>query len=96
LNGIRIVPPAVADFHVGMSLPFILQRQLADLRVQRLEVGTGFPFLGCGRKHLGGTLQQLRPPLADLVRVNPELLRQLDQSPVTLDRGDGHLGFERC
>jgi hypothetical protein len=80
---------------VGTSLPFIFQGQLPDFGVQRLEVGTGVPLLGGGGEHLGGSLQQLQPPLSDLVRVNPELLRQLDQSPVTLDRCDGHLGFER-
>jgi hypothetical protein len=43
-----------------------------------------------------GALLQLRAPQPDLVWVDLELLRPLDQYPVGLDRGDGHLRLECC
>jgi len=87
VNGICIVTSAVADFHVGMSLPFVLQRQLPDLGVQRLDIRTGVALLGGSGEHLGGALQQLQPPLPDLVRMDLVLLGQLDQGLFTPDRG---------
>jgi len=95
VNGIRIVPSAVADFHLGMSLPFVLQRQLPDLGVQALDVRSGVALVGCGGKYLSRALQQLGSPLADLVGVDLELLGKLDQGPVPPDCGQGHLRFER-
>jgi hypothetical protein len=62
--------------------------------VQRLEIRTGFPFLGRSRKYLGSAFQQLGTPLPDLVRVDLELLRELDQCLVALDRGERRLRFE--
>jgi len=47
-------------------------------------------------KHLGGALQQLQPPMPDLVRVNVLLLRQPDQGLVTFERRQRHLRFESC
>ena len=46
--------------------------------MQRLEIRTGFPFLGRRRKYLSRAFQQLGTPLPDLVRVDLELLGQLD------------------
>jgi hypothetical protein len=96
VNGIRIVTSAAADFHVGMSLPFIFQRQLPDLGVQRFEIRTSVPFLGARREHLGSAFQQLGAPLPDLVRVDLELLGELDHGFIALDRGQRHFRFERC
>jgi len=95
VNGIAILTSITADFQTGMSLPFVLQRQLADLGVQRLEVRSGVPFVGGRREHLGRACQELRAPLADLVRMDLELLRQLDQRPVATDGGQRHLRLER-
>lgn len=85
---------AVADFHGGMSLPFVLERQLANLGVQRLDVRSVLPFLAGGREHLGRTPQQLGLPLRDLVRVDIEPLGQLHQRVVALDGGQCHLRLE--
>ena len=41
-------------------------------------------------EHPGGTLQKLIAPLLDLVRMQVELLRQLDQGSLALDRGYRH------
>jgi hypothetical protein len=95
VNGIAILTSTAADFQTGMSLPFVLQGQLADLRVQRLEVRPGVPLVAGRREYLGGTRQQLRAPLADLVWVDLELLRQLDQRLVAADGGQRHLRLER-
>lgn len=65
----------------------VLQRQLADLGVQRLQVEHR---LGGGRlapKHVGGTGLQLLLPVSDLVGVKIELLRPLGQCPVAAHRG---------
>src|SRR5207302_1451451 len=41
------------------------------------------------------TVQQLLLPVVDLVRMNPELTRQLGDRPVPLDRRQRHLRLER-
>jgi len=46
--------------------------------VQRLTIRTGVAFLGGGGEHLGGALEQLQPPLPDLVGIDLVLLSQLD------------------
>ena len=45
-------------------------------------------------KHPGRALQQLIAPLLDLVRMNVEILRQLDQRLLALDRGHRHFRLE--
>src|SRR3546814_8451857 len=45
-------------------------------------------------EHLGGTVEKLRPPSRDLVRMNVELLRQLRQRLLATDRRQGHLLLE--
>jgi hypothetical protein len=92
VNGIRIVTSAVADFHVGMSLPFVLQRQLPDLGVQRLQIRPAFALLGGGGEHLGGSLAQLSLPGGDLVGMNLKLLRQLAQRLLASQSRQGHPG----
>jgi hypothetical protein len=73
----------------------ILQGQLANLGVQRLQIRAALALLGRGRKHIGSPLQQLGTPLADLVGMNFELLGKLDQRPVAAHRGQRHLRLER-
>ncbi len=55
----------------------------------RLRLGLrGFP------EHPSRAFKQLVAPLLDLVRMNVELLRQLDQRLLALDRSHRHLRFE--
>ncbi len=65
----------------------ILQRKLPDLRMKGLHVDCRLrlSLRGCA-EYSGRTLQQLVSPLLDLVRVNVEILRQLDQGFLALDR----------
>src|SRR5439155_21807186 len=66
----------------------ILQRQLANLRLHVLDARTvGFPLLGRGQEHPHRPVQQLRLPLHDLTGMDVELLGELRQSLVTLERG---------
>src|SRR5208283_5554960 len=69
----------IADATERAGQKIILQRQLANLGVQRLDVRTMLPLLRRGGKYLSGALQQLGSPLADLVGVDLELLGKLDQ-----------------
>jgi hypothetical protein len=73
----------------------VLQRQLSDLRMQSLYIDDrlriGLPGFA---EHPGRALEQLIAPLLDLVRVNVETLRQLDQRLLALDRGHGHFCLE--
>jgi len=93
VNGIRIVTSAVADCHVGMSLPFILQRQLPDLGVQRGEVHRF--WRGARAKDLGCALKQPPLPVGDLVRMHLELFAQFSHGAVLSQGGHGHSGLER-
>jgi hypothetical protein len=65
----------------------VLQRQLSDLRMQGLYIDGRFRigFRGFA-EHPGRTLKKLIAPLLDLVRVDVELLHQLDHGLLTLDR----------
>ena len=67
-----------------MSLPIVLQGQLADLGVQRLNVRTRLPLFRSRGKNLSGPLHQLRLPLRDLVRVHIVSLSQSRQRLVAL------------
>lgn len=70
----------------------ILQRQLSNLRMQCLHIDDRFGLRLRGlAKHLGCALQELIAPLLDLVGVGVEILNQLDQDILTLDRS--HCNF---
>jgi hypothetical protein len=57
----------------------VLERQFADLRVQRPHVDCRCRLgRGDSAKDAGGAFQELRAPLRDLVRVHVELLGQFD------------------
>ena len=59
--------------------------------MQGLYVDRRFRLRSWGlAKDPGGTLQKLIAPLLDLVRMHVEILRQLDQSLLSLDRGYRH------
>ena len=83
----------VSDVRMGMSLPFVLQRQLPDLGVQALDIRAGVTLLGRCGEHLAGALEQLGAPLADLIGMNLELL---DQGAIPSERGQRHFRFEGC
>jgi hypothetical protein len=63
----------------------ILQRDLADLRMERLHVNRRLDGTPLCEDH-GGTAQQLFAPLADLVRMHIEALRQLGEAWPRLSR----------
>src|SRR5271166_4232964 len=76
----------------------VFDLQLADLPVQNI----GMRLAGRPLRRRAATLentrravQQLLLPVVDLIRVNPELARQLGDRPVTLHRRQRHLRFER-
>jgi len=72
---------------LGMSLPFILQRQLADLRLHVLHARAHrFALFRRSQKHATGPFQQMGLPLHDLAGVHIKLLRQLRQRLVALER----------
>ena len=79
---------AVADFHIGMSLPFVLQCQLADLGLHILHTGTLRLALLCrAQEYPHRPVQQLRLPLQDLAGMHIKLLGELRQRLVALKRG---------
>ena len=65
----------------------MLKRQLSDLGVQRLHVNHQFRLrLQAVAEYPGRALEPLIAPLLDPVRVDVEILRQLDQGLLALDR----------
>src|SRR5208283_2777575 len=84
----------IADATERAGQKIILQRQLANLGVQRLDVRTMLPLLRRGREHLCCPLQQLRLPLRYLVRMDIEPFSQLYHRVVTLDGCQRYLGLE--
>ncbi len=69
----------------------VRQRQLSDLRMQGLHID-GRLRLGLRglAEHAGRALKQLVAPLLDLVRMDIEILRQLNQGLLALDSGNRH------
>src|SRR5689334_20324440 len=91
----RAVPPgSVAELSCQK---IIFDLQLADLPVQKIDLR----FIGGSlRRHAAledahRTIQQLLLPVVDLVRVDPEMHRQLGDGPVALDCRQRHLRLER-
>ena len=73
----------------------ILQRQFADLGVQRFQIDGGlFRLALLLTEHAGRAFEKLAFPRRDLVRMNVELLRQLRQRPIALHGGQSHLRLE--
>ena len=87
---------AVADFNLGMSLPFNLQGLLADLGVQPLQIRCRSRSALVSRRgeDLGGALQQFVFPLRDLIGVHVKALGQLRQRLFALKRCQRHFGLE--
>src|SRR5438477_3250901 len=74
----------------------IFDLQLADLPVQKIDLGI---VAGSLRRRTTledacRTIQQLLLPVVDLVRVDPEMHRQLGDGPVALDCRQRHLRLE--
>ncbi len=77
-------------------LGIVLQRQFADLGVKRLQVDARrclrLPLVGAENSRR--PVEQLAPPLSDLVRMDIELLGQFGQRFVALHGGQSHLRLE--
>jgi hypothetical protein len=76
----------------------VLQRQLSDLRMKGLQINRRWHGLDSAMsENTGRAFEKLTLPLRDLIGVDIELLRQLGQRPLALDRGQGHFRLEgRC
>src|SRR5215831_15056325 len=91
----RAVPPgSVAELSCQK---IIFDLQLADLPVQKIDLR----FIGGSLRRRAAledthrTIQQLLLPVVDLVRVHPEMHRQLGDGPVAPDCRHRHLSLER-
>jgi hypothetical protein len=73
----------------------ILQRELANLGVQRLEIDWRLPLRRRLAEDRGGALQELVLPVGDLVGVDVELLGKLRQRLVVANCGQRDLRLER-
>lgn len=73
----------------------ILQPKLLDLGVQRLQVHARLGRRRRTAEHLGGSTQQLAASLADLMRVNIVLVRDLGNRLAVAYSVRRHLGLER-
>src|SRR5258708_18865296 len=75
----------------------VFDLQLADLPVQNIDLR----LVGGALRHApalenaGGAIQQLLLPAIDLVRMNPEMTRQLGHRPVAFHRRQRYLRLER-
>src|SRR5207302_3554579 len=69
----------------------------ADLSVQKVDLGSigGSLRRRAALEAAHRTVQQLLLPVVDLVRVDPEMHRQLGDGPVALDCRQRHLRLER-
>ena len=76
----------------------VLQRQLSDLGVKRLQIHRRcFSTRRAGTEDAGRAIEQLRFPGRDLVRMNIEKFRQFGQRLLALDGAKRHLCLEgRC
>ena len=73
----------------------VLQRQLSDLRMKSLQIDRRRPRIAFpAPENAGRAFEKLTLPLRDLVGVDFELLRQLGQRLLALDRGQRHLRLE--
>ena len=99
-QGIRVCSPALgAQSWCRRFLGIVLQRQLADLGVQRLHVDGRWSrtVAAAGTEHIGSSAFELRFPRCDLIGMDVKLLRQLSQRSIALDGGKRHLRLEgRC
>lgn len=71
----------------------MLQRQLADLGVEGLQIRCVRPRVRSA-KDVSGPREQLLLPFGDLGGMHAEMLSQFRQRFVAFDRGSGHLGLE--
>ena len=73
----------------------VLQRQISDRRMQGLHIDDRF-WLGLRgfTENPGRALKQRIAPLLDPVRVNVEILRQLEQRLLALDRSYSHFRLQ--
>src|SRR5438132_2095427 len=106
IAAIRAVPGLRARPARGVALgscaelsrqKIVFDFQLADLPVQNIYLR----LVGSARRHAaalenaGGAIQQLLLPAIDLVRMNPEVTRQLGDRPVAFHRRQRYLRLER-
>ena len=72
----------------------VFDLQLANLPVQNINLRCAGRILRCGAaafENARRSVQQLLLPVVDLVRIDPELTRQLGDRPLALDRRQRHL-----
>jgi len=79
-----------------LGVRIVCPGQLADLRVQRLDIGGAGSALGRGGEEfpLPHPRRELGLPLRDLVGVDGTLLGELGQGPVALQGGQSRFGLE--
>ena len=85
----------IADATERAGQKIILQRQLTDLGMQRLQIRFTLALLRNAGKYVRGPFQQLAVPLRDLIRMHIQLLRQRRKGLITLEGGNRHLRLER-
>src|SRR3984893_8904007 len=75
----------------------VFDLQLADLPVQNIDLRLvgGALRHAAALENAGGAIQQLLLPAIDLVRMNPEMTRQLGHRPVAFHRRQRYLRLER-
>src|SRR5882762_3966563 len=75
----------------------VFDLQLADLPVQNIDLRLvgGALRHAAALENAGGSIQQLLLPAIDLVRMNPEMTRQLGDRPVAFHRRQRYLRLER-
>src|ERR1700730_3518994 len=75
----------------------VFDLQLADLPVQNINLRLvgGALRHAAALENAGGAIQQLLLPAIDLVRMNPEMTRQLGHRPVAFHRRQRYLRLER-
>ena len=76
------------------SKNIILQRQLADLGVQGLDINGRFRAPTAFGEHVGGTGKQLVLPRGHLRGMQIKALRQIGERAIAFDGGEGDLGLE--
>src|ERR1700730_6561064 len=72
----------------------VFDLQLADLPVQNIDLRLVGGALHHALENAGGAIQQLLLPAIDLVRMNPEMTRQLGDRPVAFHRRQRYLRLE--
>src|SRR6202048_3049782 len=98
--GLRARPArgvALGSFAELSRQKIVFDFQLTDLPVQNIDLRLGgvAPRHAAPLETAGGAIQQLLLPAIDLVRMNPEMTRQIGRRPVAFHRRQRYLRLER-